>query len=143
MPSGVLIVTSVSETGMAAEAEPVAATMPAATDMAMKPRRETSLFVSFCFSETCLSSSIIGSLLFVNGYSGTLEILMPDSQNHKLTGLLCQRFASGAEGVDGNRKRVAERFCFLAATPSKLPGDFDVRAALGQRRIDALQKIVE
>jgi len=41
MPSGILIVTSVSTTSIsAADAELVAATTPAATDMAMKSRRE-------------------------------------------------------------------------------------------------------
>src|ERR1700732_3042263 len=45
---------------MAAEVEPAAARMPAATDMAMKSRRETSP-VSFVFSESCRSrlSSVI------------------------------------------------------------------------------------
>src|SRR5260370_1767505 len=65
VPSGVLIVTSVSDTGIAAaDAGPVAATTPAATDMAMKSRRDRSLAASACFSKSFLSSSIIGSLLF-------------------------------------------------------------------------------
>src|SRR5260370_40209881 len=65
VPSGVLIVTSVSDTGIAAaDAGPVAATTPAATDMAMKSRRDRSVTASACLARSFLSSSIIGSLLF-------------------------------------------------------------------------------
>src|SRR5437016_2743683 len=63
MPSGVLIVTSVSVTGIvAADADPLAATMPAATDMAMKSRRERSLVASSLVSESCFSSIMARSL---------------------------------------------------------------------------------
>src|SRR5579864_8905963 len=66
MPSGVFTITSFSTTGIAAaDAEPAAATMPAATDMAMKSRRDTSA-VSFIFSESRLSS-VIAFLLLRDG----------------------------------------------------------------------------
>src|SRR5260370_37876087 len=65
VPSGVLIVTSVSDPGTAAaDAGPVAAPTPAATDMAMNSRRDRSLAASACLARSFLSSSIIGSLLF-------------------------------------------------------------------------------
>src|ERR1700683_126499 len=62
-PSGVLISTSVSVTVMAADAElAVEAARPAATDMAMKSRRERSLEDSSGFLDL-LGSSMIGSLI--------------------------------------------------------------------------------
>src|ERR1700730_1308463 len=64
VPSGVLIMTSVSTTGnAAADAELVAAIRPAATDTTMKSRREISVSTSFDFSEP-RSSAVIASLLF-------------------------------------------------------------------------------
>ena len=57
VPSGVLIVTSVSTTGGAApNAEPAAAARPAVTDNAMKSRRERSVPASSGFFESRLSS---------------------------------------------------------------------------------------
>src|ERR1700693_5146536 len=66
VPSGVLIVTSVSTTGCAAaNVEPAAAASPPATDNAMKSRRERSGTALCSFSESCLSS-IVASLLLVS-----------------------------------------------------------------------------
>src|SRR6266705_1903845 len=90
-PSGVLIVTSVSVTGIAAEAGPAAATMPAATDMAMKSRRERSLAASSRSSESCFSF-VIGSLLFSRWFN--LECphsSLPLSKDHMPAALGCQR----------------------------------------------------
>src|SRR5947207_10520002 len=63
VPSGILIVTSVSTTCCAAASvEPAAAARPAATDNARKSRRERSAPSLCSFSESCLSSIVASSL---------------------------------------------------------------------------------
>src|SRR5258706_8740273 len=60
VPSGVLTLTVCSTTGnSAAEIEPVAAAIPAATDSATKSRRESSSFL-------LLSSTMISPLLLIH-----------------------------------------------------------------------------
>src|SRR5260370_10759556 len=101
MPSGVLMVTSVSDTGIvAADAGPVAATTPAATDMPMKSRRDRSLAASACLARSFLSSSIIGSLLFEwlglefpnfdPGFAKTISLLVSSVNGSHRRGY-CQR----------------------------------------------------
>src|SRR5437016_10873017 len=82
MPSGVLIATSVSVTGIAAaDADPLAATMPAATDMAMKSRRERSLVASSLVSKSCFSSIMARSLL-VSDVLPNFGFIVPSCQTY-------------------------------------------------------------
>src|SRR5947209_10968379 len=117
MPSVVLIVTSVSVTGIAAaDAGPEAATMPAATDMAMKSRRERSLAASSRSSESCFSF-VIGSLLFSRWFN--LECphsSLPLSKDHMPAALGCQRSRDDtARHEDGGQIRSGVYVCIVVA----------------------------
>src|SRR2546427_12178088 len=116
-PSGVLIVTSVSVTGIAAaDAGPEAATMPAATDMAMKSRRERSLAASSRSSESCFSF-VIGSLLFSGWFN--LECShssLPLRKDHMPAALGCQRSRDdAARHQDGGQIRSDVYVCIVLA----------------------------
>src|SRR6202163_79988 len=92
VPSGVLIVTSVSTTGCAGNAEPAAAARPAATDNAMKSRREGSATALCSFSESCLSS-IVASLLLVSRLARTTHFNSIFAQNHMSTAYSVSSFS--------------------------------------------------
>src|ERR1043165_1162757 len=101
MPSGILMLTMVSMTGMAADAVPAAVAMPAATDMAMKLRRESSLEDSATFSGKLsemlsLIRSLIGERLLFQADDG---FGLPGGENIMPANGGCQSSAGRGSGV--------------------------------------------